>query len=422
MAFTDRTIAALKPKPKRYEVWEGGGFGVRVGTSGKRAFVGVYHFAGKARRVTYGAYPEMSLAGARVAHAKAKEALKKGIDPGDAKVAENTATREAETVEELAREYIERHARRKKRSAPQDERALNREVIPTLGARKAQDIKRRDLIVLLDKIEARGSPVMRNRTASLLGKMFMFAISRGIVDASPAVGIERLAEKPRDRVYTADEIRAWWAGLDAAPITPAVRLALKFCLVTGQRRGEVAGIAWEEIDREDALWNLPGERTKNGRPNIIPLPPLAMRLVEQADELRIRKPPEKLNRADRPEYDPTPSQWLFPSHKIGAPLLPTALTRAANRHREALGIGDATVHDLRRTYATVHGEIGTSPEVLKALLNHTPREITERVYALGANIGPRRKAMEAWCNWLEQVIAGKSDADNIVRLMERRVI
>src|SRR5665213_1743385 len=153
MAFTNIKIAALKPRGKRYEEWEGGGFGVRVGTSGRRTWVGLYHFEGRPRRMTYGTWPEMSLAEARVAHATAKDKLGRGIDPGAEQVVAKEAERQAETVADLAREYLERHAWRKKRSAAQDERTLNRAIIPQWGKRKAREITRRDVVLLLDPIE-----------------------------------------------------------------------------------------------------------------------------------------------------------------------------------------------------------------------------------------------------------------------------
>ncbi len=296
---------------------------------------------------------------------------------------------------------------------------MNREIIPRWGKRKAKDITARDTVLLLDRIEARGSPVMRNRTASLLSKMFRVGVARGVLDASPAVGIERLQEQPRDRVLSADEIHSLWHGLDKAHIDRRTALAIRFCMATGQRRGEVAGIERSEIDDAEALWTLPGSRTKNGRPNLIPLPPLALGIIADADPLRVKPLPARANRRDRAAYDPTPSRWLFPSPQGQKPLEPAALTRGLNKNRSTLGIGDATVHDLRRTFATVLGELGTAPEVLKALLNHTPQEVTERVYNLAANLEPRRRAMEAWSAWLEQVINGERAADNIVRLPVR---
>ncbi len=414
MAFTDKSIAALKPKAARYEVWEGkSGLGIRVGTSGKKTWIAMYRHEGIQKRLKLGVYPKVMLAKARLEHAQAKDLLDQGTDPNTKTKQAKAAERNAETVAQLTGEYLERHARKKKKSADQDQRTIDREIIPVLGKKKAKAITRRDIMLLLDDIEERGSPVMRNRTASLLSKVFRFGLDRGIVDASPAVGIERLEENARERLLSPTELRSFWSGLDTADMDRRTALALKFTLLTGQRRGEVAGTVANEID-QDALWWIPGERTKNGRTNVVPLPALAMRTVKEADMLRTPKPPARPNRKDRAVFDPKPSPWLFASRIGKKPLEPAALTRALNRNRDSLGVGDATIHDLRRTFATVHGELGTPPEILKALLNHTPTEITEKVYNLAVNLEPRRKAMFAWCSWLETVLAGPSDADKML--------
>jgi integrase len=262
----------------------------------------------------------MGLAAARVAHALAKEKIKRGIDPGSEAVAERQLERSAETVTDLVNEYLERHAFIKKRSGAEDERILNREVIPQWGARKAKSVTARDVVLLLDRIEERGSPVMRNRVTSLLSKLFRFGVMRGIVPASPAVGIERLPETARNRVLSPQEIRSLWHGLDSAEMSARTALAIRLCLVTGQRRGEVAGIVRSEINDEQTLWRLPGERAKNGRPNLIPLPPLAIKLIGEADALRVKRPPLRPNRKDRrPSSTPIPPSGCSLRHRARSP-------------------------------------------------------------------------------------------------------
>ena len=244
-------------------------------------------------------------------------------------------------------------------------------------------------------------PVMRNRTASLLSRLFGVGLDRGIVEAHPAAGIRRLEETPRDRVLSPEEIHALWNNLDEIGAIPAVRLAIKYALATGQRRGEVAGAPRSEIDDAEMLWRLPGERTKNGRENIIPLPPFIMALVKEIDRHRVTALPA----------GSTLSPYLFPARMIAAkPVEPNALTAVLNRNRGKLGIGDATIHDLRRSFATWNSETGVAPEILSALLNHTPKTLTGRVYDRAENIEPRRRAMERWCGWLELVIAGDFEA------------
>ncbi len=420
MSFTDKQISSLKRRTRRYERPEPGrtGLGIRVAPNGVKTWTLRYRLKGEQRRVILGVYPNMGIAAAHGALAHARQQIEQGVDPGTTAAEIRQAERNAETVADLVNEYLEHHARKKKKpsSAHEDERLLTQNVLPHWEKRKAKEITRRDVIKLLDGIEARGARITRNRVAALISRMFRTGLDRGIIEAHPAVGIERLPETPRDRVLSPEEIRNFWLGLDNADMAEQTRLALKFALVTGQRRSEIAGTTRTEIDDAEALWRLPAARTKTGhktgRDNVIPLPRFAVEIVAEADALRVRPLPVRPGRKDRKPYSSEPSLWLFASYRHGKPLGGAALTRAINRNRAALGFdGDRppTVHDLRRTFATYHGELGTAPEILSALLGHSPNTITRRVYDRSTNLGPKRSAMARWCQWLELVIAGKLD-------------
>ena len=163
MPFTDKQVAALKPKPERYEKKEPGrtGLGIRVTPKGRKSWTFVYRYGGKQKRMVFGTYPRMGLADAHIALDEAKKKLEHDVDPGLELAEEREAERNSETVADLVDEYLERHARKvmKTTSAREDERQLNREVVPEWGQRRAKDITRRDIIKLLDRIEDRGSPV-----------------------------------------------------------------------------------------------------------------------------------------------------------------------------------------------------------------------------------------------------------------------
>jgi integrase len=426
MPFTDRQIASLKPKAARYDRTEPGrsGLRIRVSPGGAKTWCWLFRLGGEQKRVVFGHYPDMSLVAAHKALADAKEKVQAGIDPSIEIAAEREAERNAETIQELADEYLKRHAAPNMRPISfKEDKRLEREIVPTWPALKAKDVRRRDIIKLLDRLEDRGVPVLRNRVASCLSRVFKFAMDRGIIDASPAFGIRRLPEISRDRFLSAEEIHTLWTNL-AKPdleMTAAVKAALKFALVTGQRRAEVAGIERTEIDDAEKVWRLPASRSKNGRETIVPLPPLAMRIVAEADALRVRPVPVRPNRKGRAPHDDTPCPFLFPSYHLGKPIEPAAITRALNRNRAAIGIGDEpTIHDLRRTFATWHGELGTAPEILSALLNHAPVSITGQVYNRATLLEPRRRAMEVWCSWLERVVAGQPIEEKVIRLERRR--
>ena len=279
----------------------------------------------------------------------------------------------------------------------EDRRILMKEILSRWRGQLAKDIGRQDVMDLLNAIQQRGVYVMRNRVASVLSRVFLFALDEGLVDASPAVKLRRLkkvkkqkVEQPHTRFLTKEEIRAFWHNLDAIPISASLRAALRWALVTGARRAEVAGTPRQEIDDAAALWSIPDTRTKNEQAQLLPLPALAMRVLAEADAARIRPHPTRSKRKDRRPYDATPSPWLFPSTRHARPLTPGSLTCAIGRHRAALGIGDATVHDLRRSRATWLGELGTVSELIKALLNHAPEGVTDQHYNQATLLGPKR--------------------------------
>ena len=396
--FTDKAIAALKPKAARYEVWEGGGFGVRVTPRGVKSWVWVYHFERRPRRMTFGTYPAMGLADARICVAEAQKALKGGKDPGAMIAAERCAERLSETVAELAEEYMDKWARVRKRTAAEDERILRRDVFPAWGRRKAKEIRRRDVIALLDRIVERGAPIQANRTLAVVRKMFNWAISRDMVEANPCHMVEAPGkETRRDRVLTAKEIALFWNGLDKARMSQAIRMALRLQLVTAQRKGEVIGAEWEDFDLGDGVWTIPGEKSKNELPHRVPLSPLALDYLKAI----------KINAGD--------SRWLFPSPRGDKPITGPAVDHAVRGNRDALTVHDVTPHDLRRTAASHMTSMGINRLTVAKLLNHAEAGVTA-VYDRHSYDAEKRQALEAWGRRLQEIIEGRP-ADNVVPLV-----
>jgi integrase len=401
--FTDKSIVALRPKTERYEIWEGGGFGIRVSPRGTKAWVWVYHFAGRPRRMTLGTYSAIGLADAHIKLADARKLLERGIDPGDREVQTRRAERAAETLTELAEAYLDKWARPRKRSASEDERILRKDVIPAWGRRKAKDIARRDVIALLDGIVDRGSPVAANRTLAVVRRMFGWALSRDMIPANPCSAVKAPGkETRRDRVLNADEIAALWRSLDnpAIPISQPIRLALKLQLATAQRKGEVIDAEWSELDLDEGIWTIPGERAKNGLPHRVPLSPLALAVL---DEIRTMV------------VDSRQSKWLFRSPRREGPITGPAVDHAMRDNREALGTGDATPHDLRRTAASHMTSIGISRLVVSKILNHAEPGITA-VYDRHSYDREKRTALNAWGERLEEIIGKGREPSKIVSL------
>jgi integrase len=409
--FTDKFIQSLKPKETRYEVYEGGGFAVRVSPAGGKTWIWFYRFKGRHRRVTLGEYPAMGLADARLKLAEARKLLESDIDPGAREVEQRKAERTAETVAELVEAYLEKWARPRKRSAAEDERILRKDVVPAWEKRKAKDIARRDVIALLDKIVDRGSPIAANRTLALIRRMFGWALSRDIIGASPCVAVKAPAkERRRDRVLSADEIAAFWRVLDNPELamSPAIRRALRFQLVTAQRKGEVIAAEWGEFDLDGRVWTIPAAKAKNGMPHRVPLAPLALAILDEVEAAT--------------GSNGTP-RWLFPSPKpitgpdgiTTRPITGPAVDHAMRNNREALGLGDATPHDLRRTAASHMTSIGIGRLVVAKILNHAEPGVTA-VYDRHSYDAEKRTALDTWSRRLEEIIGTRPDHSNVTPL------
>ena len=400
MRLTDRSIKALTAKPERYEVWEDGrtGLGIRVSPKGRKSWIYMYRFERRPRRMTLGLYPKLSLANARVLHAKAKELKEDGIDPGTVHVEKRRAERNAETVAELVEEYLERYARPNKRSADADERALKKEVLPVWGNRKAKSVTRREVIRLLDEIVDRGSPVMANRLLGMLKRMFAFAVERDILESSPCFMVKApTKEAPRDRVLSQPEISTFWHALETAKMSSLTRLALKLLLVTGQRRDEIVSASWSEFDLENGAWEIPAERSKSGRAHRTPLSPLALDLLSELRNMGNGSP------------------WLFPSPKPGQPMAPAAVTHALRNNLDQIAVERFTPHDLRRTCASGMAELGISRFVVARVLGHSDRSITG-VYDRFEYWPQMKQALDAWSQRLMEIVSGEPPASNVVSL------
>lgn len=388
MKFTDRQIKALKPKKERYEVWEdnGKGFGVRVSSVGRKSFIFLYRFQGNSRRMTFGNYPAKSLADAHADHSKARQLLEKGIDPATVEQEEKEESRRSPTIRRLVDEYIEKYAKLRKRSWKEDERILHKDVVSRWGKRKARDITRRDIILLLDEIVERGALIQANRTLAAIRKMYSFAMGRSILDSSPCVAIPAPSkENRRDRVLSDKEIRIFWEKLDTAKMEKGTALSLKLQLITAQRKGEIATAEWEDIDLQISWWTIPAEKAKNGFPHRIPLTSLALQILREIKE----------HSGD--------SCWLLPSPREGRHIVETSIDHAVRKNADHFGIAHFTPHDLRRTASTQMVSIGVDDKIVDKILNHVDEKL-KATYNLYSYDKEKQRALEKWGKRLSSIL------------------
>ena len=393
MRLTDSKVKSLRPKKSRYIIWEEGGtgLGVRVSPADRKSFIYMYRFDGKSRMMTLGPYPKLKLVSARLKVAQAKERLSKEIDPGQELLDAKEAVRGAHSIKALIDEYIEKWAKPRKKSWKEDERILRKDVQPVWGRKKAETIKRRDIVLLLDEIVDRGAPIQANRTLAVIRKMFNFALSRGILELSPCVQIPAPSkENQRDRVLSDDEIRAIWLSLDDAGMIKEIQLALKLQLITGQRKGEIVGAEWEDLDLKKGWWTIPKEKAKNNLPHRVPLSTLALKILKEAKELSKDSP------------------FLFPSpSKENSHITESAIDRAIRNNRELFDVEHFVPHDLRRTVASQITAMGIPRLTVSKILNHVESGVTA-VYDRHSYDKEKRVALEKWSKRLGKIVTSAS--------------
>ena len=389
--ITDARIRSLKPRQERYEVWDGRGFGVRVAPSGRKSFIFVYRLNGRSRRMTFGTYPAMSLVKANEALAAAQTLLNNGFDPADQAISERRAAREAETFKELVDEWIERWAKRNRKRWMEAKQTLEYDAIPAFGKRKVRDIKRRDIIRLLDNIMDRDAPTAANRNLGLLRQIFRFAVQRDMIQSSPCEAIDQPAkERPRERVLSEEEIRTVWNKLPTVGVSKRLELILRFCLATAQRRGEVINAKKDEFDGD--WWTIPGDRTKSGRDHRVPLSPLAKEILSELVGTS------------------GDSKYICPGRNghLSADYVTAKLWEKVDN----FGIPRFTIHDLRRTAASHMTGLGITRFDVGKVLNHAETGVTA-VYDRYGYDKEKRKALDAWSRKLVAITSGEK-SDNVV--------
>lgn len=405
VVFTDTMIKKLKPEESDYTRSEGNGFTIRVMPSGSKTWLYLYAVEGKRRKMNLGQYPDVTLETARARFEEAKKQVKNGIDPLDVEEQKKLERIKAPTIADLIDEYLTKHAKVNKRRWQEDERLLNKEVLPLWGKRKAADITKRDVTLLLEGIVERGAPAMSNQTLKLVRKMFNFAVERDILQFSPCVSVKALApNNKRDRTLSEQEIKTLWNSLDTASVSDEIRRSLKLILLTGARPGEVAGLHEREIDGH--WWTLPADRSKNSEMQRTYLTDTALSLIGeyQGKGYVFRCPHES-----KEQPIAAHAQAVAVRRNLNWPVLhkgkPVFDGKGKPHTENRLGVDQFTPHDLRRTAATMLAQMGFSDEVIDAVLGHKKAGII-KVYNRHKYDNEKQQALEALERKILSIIEG----------------
>jgi integrase len=338
--LTQLTVDRIKPAPGRVEISDHLLPALRliVQPSGARSWAIRCRVHGKPAKLTIGDARVIGIAEARD---KARDLLREvaaGVDPRQAR-----RDKAGNTLGAVADQYL-RHevATHRKRTQEACRHHLNQ--WESLRHRPLAALTRREISTRLLELKDEHGPVAANRARSTLSALFTWAIRRGLVDVNPVAGTIQNEERPRERVLSLEELRAIWIATEDLSDHDAI---VRLLALTGQRRSEVGGMRWSELDLGGATWRLPPERTKNGLPHVVPLSDQALEILKT-----------RQRRAGR--------DYVF---GIGSGAY-SGWSRGKRRLDQRCGVFDWTLHDLRRSFVTHLCEIGVAPHLVESAVNH----------------------------------------------------
>lgn len=417
LKMTDQAVQRVSAAPsQRFDFFDSHprdrqrGLVLRVSASAEgkiaRSWAVLYRIKGnnKLRRATIGEYPSYSLAQAREEASQIVQSARRGIDITREReaAARAQASKERDTIDAAVKSFLVDWRKRPKRKGglraesytDHLEQFFEKRILPKWRGRHIGEIRRADVDDLVTEI-AKDAPILANRCLAAIKAMFNWAIRKEMIDANPAALVERPGvEQARERVLTAEELRWIWPAFETLgyPFGPFFKLAL----ITGQRRDEVGGMEWREIDEENSVWTIPAARTKAGRVHAVPLSKDALAVIEGL---------KATQRKDVPYVFSGTGRTSISGYSRAKTLLDKAITKARkeNKEKELSPLARWTIHDLRRTMATECSRLGVARFVVARLLNHADSEVTG-IYDRNSYLAEKTAAMKQWSSYLLSVV------------------
>lgn len=379
--LTDARCKAAKPAEKDFKLFDGGGLFLFVTTKGSKIWRLAYRFAGKPKTMSFGPYPEVSLAEARAKRDDAKARLRDGDDP----MAPRRATRKGVTLREAAGQYWAGRKDISPSYRANAERAIEMHLAPILDAQIA-GITREALLAELSRMDAAGKHEYVRKVRMWIGQVFDWAVENECCTINPAALIKPEKAFGRSKVES-------FAALDPREMPEFVQrlnmerdlqsvLACRLLAYTWVRTNELRMMTPEEVDLDAGVWVIPAGKMKRPRDHVVPLSRQAVALIR---DLLDRKRPASMylfqhpSRNDRPMSE---NAILYLIHRIG--------------HK-----GRMTGHGFRSVASTWANEAGYNPDAIERQLAHVPENKVRAIYNRAAYLPERQAMLQAWADWFD---------------------
>jgi integrase len=404
MALTTAAINAAKSRKKPYKLTDGLGLYLQIMPSGGRLWRMNYRYAGQQRTLSFGNYPDVSLAKARAKRDAARETLAEGLDPIEVKKARirEAKAKSEETFKAIGEEWYGRLATEGRAPKTLEKmRWMLDMAYPVLGGRPIADLTAPELLEMLRTVEARGKYETANRLRSTFGTIFRYAIATGRAQRDVAFDLRGALITPktnhRAAILDPKKLGALLRAVETHEGNPAVRIALQMLPHVFVRPGELRMAEWSEVDTETAIWTIPASKTKMRRPHKVPLTEQVLALIAELQPMTGQ------------------SQYLFPSIRAATRPITDSTLNAAFR-RLGYDKEEVTAHGFRATASTLLNETGKwHPDAIERQLGHVENNDVRRAYARGSHWDERVRMMRYWSNYLDGLKIGGKVVKGIFR-------
>lgn len=403
--LTDTKIRNAKAKDRPYKLPRESGLGLIVNPNGSKWWRFTYSFGGKENTISLGTYPLVPLSLARQRRDAARQLVANGVDPS-AHRREERELQSAVVVNTFAA-VVERWEE-DEMTANSDEyrasvrRMLDRDVLPYLDQRPLIEITTRELIVVFDRIRARGVEETARRARTIVGQVFRYAIRRGLTENDPTQALKGERRIKPVKHFAAltepDDVARLMRAIYGYKGTPEVRAALRLSAMLFQRPGEIRQMLWTQLDLEAAEWRYVVSKTKRhtGASHIVPLPAQAVEILRELHPLTGHSLGLK---PDAPRY-------VFPTPKTRLRPLSENAVRQALRNMGFTN-DEMTAHGFRAMARSLLAERGWKTDAIERQLSHKAAGPLGAAYDRAAFLHERRRMMQDWADYLDELRQGE---------------
>jgi integrase len=395
--LTNTQVKQAKPREKEYNLADGQGLYLRVKPNGSKLWIFNYYrpFTKARANLSFGTYPDLSIAKAREMRTEARELLAQDIDPKSHREELERGQKAAmeNTLGKVCKQWLT--LKQSKVSADHAKdiyRSLELHILDKLGKKPIHQIKAPVVIDILQPLAAKGSLETVRRVCQRINEVMGYAVNTGLIDNNPLAKISEAFEAPKKQhmaTLPPDQLPTLMKAIANASIKRTTRCLILWQLHTMTRPGEAAGTRWDEIDLENAVWTIPGERMKKGKEHTVPLSPQCLAILETMREISgNREHVFPSDRNPRSHANPSTANMALKRMKFG---------------------GKLVSHGLRALASTTLNEQEFAPDIIEAALAHVDKNEVRRAYNRAQYLEQRRKMMEWWSQHIDQAATSNMD-------------